>query len=446
MGERPNVLWLMCDQLRYHALACNGDPNVQTPNLDRLARDGVRFTNACTSYPVCTPARGALVTGQYNHVNGVARHGDLLSPDRRTVAHAFRQAGYRTAWVGKWHLGSAQSGDRISSGYDCWVHPLLRGGFEDWYGFDYSNQFYETYYTTGEQIYPPHKIEGYQTDGLADLTLDWLTRSAEHRDRPWFHAWSVEAPHPGGGPGRTNVPGGHPAPDDYINMFDPAALVLRENVPPDWHDRTRTQLVGYYAQVANIDRNVGRILSRLDELGLAENTVVMLFSDHGEMGGSHGLREKYHTYDESVRIPLIVRYPRAVPPGRTSDAMASIVDLFPTTAGLAGVPVPPEVQGLDLSGELCAQPGPRRDAVLIQWVDYALYNFQEDLYRALRTQRYTYEINETGRERLFDNEADPWQMHDLGADGAACDAIGDMRRLLRAEMTRAGDAPPAWIR
>jgi arylsulfatase A-like enzyme len=439
MPDRPNVLWLMCDQLRHHALSCNGDPNVSTPNLDRLAAQGCRFTHAFTSCPVCTPARGALVTGQFNHVNGVPRHGDLLPPDRRTVAHAFRDAGYRTCWVGKWHLASVQSGERVSSGYDCWVHPLLRGGFQDWYGFDYSNQFYETYYTTDEQISPAHKVEGYQTDGLTDLTLDWLDRAAGD-DQPWLHCWSVEAPHGGGGPGRSSVPSGNPAPPEYIAMFDPDKLILRDNVPAEDEPWVRERLRGYYAQIANLDHNVGRILTRLDELSLTENTIVVFFTDHGEMGGSHGLREKYHIYDESIRIPILVRYPERIPAGQVSDALASIVDIFPTCASLAGVPTPPEVQGLDLFGS------PRREGVLIQWVDYALYNFNEKLYRCLRTSRYTYEISEDGRERLFDNQADPYQMQNLAEEPTAQDALGDMRRQLRTEMLHLGDAPPEWVK
>ena len=104
MTGRPNLLWLFCDQLRYHALACNGDRNIRTPNLDRLAGEGVRCTDAVSHYPVCMPFRAGLVTGQYAHVHGLRVQGDLLPPQRRTIAHAFRQAGYRTSWVGKWHL------------------------------------------------------------------------------------------------------------------------------------------------------------------------------------------------------------------------------------------------------------------------------------------------------------------------------------------------------
>ena len=137
--NHPNLLWIITDHLRYQALSGNGNLNVDTPNIDRLAQEGVACDYAISQYPVCTPFRAGLVTGQYNHINGVRVHGDLLPPDRRTIAHAFRDAGYRTSWVGKWHLAGVNGVAGWSAGEDYWVHPFLRGGFEDWFGFDVSN-------------------------------------------------------------------------------------------------------------------------------------------------------------------------------------------------------------------------------------------------------------------------------------------------------------------
>ena len=149
----PNVLWLFSDGLRYHALSCNGDPNIQTPHLDRLAAEGVRFTEAFSHYPVCMPMRAGLVTGQYAHINGLRVHGDLLPPGSHTVAHSFRAAGYRSSWVGKWHLAGEHGLNMLGRGWqgeDFWVDPQLRGGFEDWYGFNLSNHYYRTIYSHGD--------------------------------------------------------------------------------------------------------------------------------------------------------------------------------------------------------------------------------------------------------------------------------------------------------
>ena len=146
--RRPNMLWIMADQLRHQALGCNGDPNARTPNLDRLAAEGTVCETAISQCPVCMPFRAGLVTGQYGHVNGLRVHGDLLAPDRRTIAHAYRDAGYRTSYVGKLHLASTNS--NWSLGEEYWIHPRLRAGFEDFFGFDISNHYYNTHYCTGE--------------------------------------------------------------------------------------------------------------------------------------------------------------------------------------------------------------------------------------------------------------------------------------------------------
>ena len=145
---KPNVLWLFADQLRYHALSCSGDLNVRTPNIDRLATEGVRCTGAYSDYPVCVPFRAGLMTGQHATTCGAPLHGDILHYDRRTIAHAFRETGYRTSYVGKWHLAGEHGINRVSeagwAGEDYRVHPDLRGGFEDWFGFNLSNNFYPT--------------------------------------------------------------------------------------------------------------------------------------------------------------------------------------------------------------------------------------------------------------------------------------------------------------
>ena len=317
---RPNLLWIFCDQLRAQALSCNGDPNISTPHIDRLAREsgGVNFSLACSQYPICSPFRAGLITGTYAHINGLRVHGDLLPPDRRTIAHAFINSGYRTSWYGKWHMASVQGVLGWKAGADYWVHPLLRGGFQDWCGFDCSNHYYNTRYSRGTQIDPPIKLEGYQTDALTTLSLEYLNTTARDLNRagtppqPWFHVLSVEAPHPG-----TDLDGsfGNPAPPQYTARFDPAKLILRGNVPPAEQPAARQRLAGYYAQIANLDDNVGRILKWLDDSGQADNTLVCFFSDHGEMGGSHGLYEKNDVFEESIRIPVLMRL-RPQPPRR----------------------------------------------------------------------------------------------------------------------------------
>ncbi len=458
MTRRPNVLWILCDQLRWHALSGNGEVNVATPNLDRLAGEGVSFDTTMTPCPVCTPARAGIVTGQYPHTCRVPYLGDLLLPSHPTAARAFAAAGYRTSYVGKWHLASAQNPFGHNEGAEYWVHPLLRGGFEDWFGFELSNHFWQTRYCTGESMWPPKLLAGYQTDGLTDLSLAYLADRSREPDRPWFHVLSVEAPHHGrDDQGVASVRVGerkhtrHPAPAEYEARFRPESIRLRGNVPESHHDVARSQQAQYCAQVANLDDNVGRVLASLDEAGLAENTLVCFFSDHGELGGSHGRFQKCAPYDESARVPLLARLPAVLAEGRRITAPASLVDIFPTCAAICGVPVPAAVQGLDLSPAARADatgPPAAREAALMQWFGNPRYHPRGEpgpQWRGIRTERYTYAVHEARGPMLFDNHADPLQMDDLHADPAAADLRRHLHALLRAELSRAGEPIPPFV-
>lgn len=452
----PNVLWIFCDQLRWHSLSCSGDPNIETPNLDRLAAEGANFIHAYTSCSVCTPARAAVMTGQHAHANGVRYLGDLLTPDRRTAAHMFRDAGYRTSYVGKWHMASTQNAIGHFEGIDYWVHPLLRGGFEDWFGFELSNHFWRTCYCTDDSMWPPKVIEGYQTDRLTDLSLEYLEGTVRHLDQPWFHVLSVEAPHHGTddrGEAWTQVGDKrhtrHPAPAEYEARFDPERLILRDNVPEDYEAVSRSQQAQYYAQIANLDDNVGRVLAWLKDAGLAENTVVCFFSDHGERGGSHGLFQKCGPEDESVRIPFFVRWPDRIPPGAVIEPPASLVDVLPTCAGLCGLASPKGIQGFDHSALLRDEPdAPVQETVLIEWFGNPRYHPQGEpgpQWRGVWTSRYTYALSEAGWGVLFDNDADPYQLANRFEDPGLAKVRNDLHARLCNELRRVGEDLPDFV-
>jgi len=435
--SRPNLLWIMADQLRAQALGCNGDPNARTPNLDRIAAEGVNCTLAVSQAPVCMPFRAGLVTGQYAHVHGLRVHGDILAPETPTIAHAFQDAGYHTSYVGKLHLASTNS--NWTTGNEFWVHPRMRAGFQDFFGFDLANHYYNTHYCTGYTC-RGHKIEGHQSDGLADLTIDYLEQQAFPRGTPWFHVVSFEAPHPGGGDG-TNRYMPFPSPPEFEALFDPDALELRPNVEDTSEMRRRT--AGYYALTAHLDHNIGRILDCLERAGQLDDTLIVVFSDHGEMLGSHGRNNKEVTYDEALRIPLLFRLPGSVPAGDRFGGIVSGIDIYPTSAALCGVEVPDSVQGLDQSATICGGDGPGRSEALVQWMGETRYGWGDYPYRAIRTARHTYcvsaaEVNEKhgGHFRLlYDNEADPFQLDNLfGRPDAR-----DLQRDLHAQLCRAID-------
>ncbi len=455
MQKKCNVLWILCDQLRWHALSCHGDPNIQTPNIDRLAAEGADFQRAYCPTPVCTPARGNLFTGQYGNVNGLPLLGDLLAPDKRTIAHTFKEAGYRTSYVGKWHMASTQNAIGHNEGTDWWVHPQLRGGFEDWFAFELSNHFWKSAYSTGNKMWPPQTIEGYQTDELVKLSLGYLDKQIKE-DQPWFHVLSVEAPHHGmDDQGKTLVTVGdqkhsrHPAPPEYEARFKPEDVTLRKNVPPECEAVAQSKLAQYYAQIANLDDNVGRVLDWLDENGLADSTLVCLTSDHGEMGGSQCRMQKACIYDEATRIPMIMRLPGVIQKKAAPEDLISLVDVFPTTAELCGLSAPEEVQGFSLAK--CAtgeDVNPVRDTLLFQWFGNMRYlpaSKKDIFWRGIRTHhpKWTYCVSSDTRDGqfLFDDEADPYQMNNLFDDPECREIRVELHVKLEAELQRAGEDP-----
>lgn len=445
------MLWIIADQLRYHALGVNGDPNAATPAIDALAAQGVRCTDSYSNYPVCMPFRASLMTGQYPHVNGVMRHGDFLDPNARTVAHEFVDAGYRTSYVGKWHLAPESGAAMVSpggwAGQDFWVHPRLRGGFQDWYGFNISNNYAETYICSGDKV-EPRRLAGYQTDALTDISIDYLSGVTDGgSQQPWFHVVSYESPHPGAG-GEPSE-GLYPVPEQYRSLYDPDSLSLRLNVPPAHEAAARQQLAGYYRLITNLDDNVGRLLAHLDSLGTADDTLVVLLSDHGEMGGSHALRNKQVPFEESLHVPLILRWPGRLDAGAVCDALFSGVDIGPTTLGLCGVPVPASHQGLDQSGALLAHSTSRsvarRDAVLVQWED-TRFRFGDHPYRAVRTSRYTHVVARDDAFCLtFDHHTDPFELTNLYWLEAADGLRRELDQRLLDALRQAGELPPDYV-
>lgn len=340
-NRRPNVVWILCDQLRVHALGYRGNPTVRTPNIDNLARSGVRFDSAVSGAPWCTPFRGSLLTSLYPHQNGADRTPSLLDPSLPTIAEPFRAAGYHTAWVGKWHVDGSNSREH-------YVPPEHRGGFDYWMGYENNNNQNECS-IFGSDHEEPRRLPGYEVDSLTDIFLDHIEarRPSDGRgaDQPFFAVLSVQPPHdPYIAP--TNPPY-QPIP------HTPASVRLRENVPHiSWmREEAGLHYAGYYNMVENIDFNVGRITSRLKDLDLDRETYVVFLSDHGDMLWSHGQRGKSSPWEEAIRIPFIVsrvggnQYMRT----GTCDAVLNHVDIAPTTLGLCGIEAPDWMSGHDYS-------------------------------------------------------------------------------------------------
>ena len=439
MPKQPNIVWVFADQMRGHAMSCAGDPNVRTPNLDRLAADGVRCVNACATYPVCVPFRFTLLTGEYAHSRWVPALDWRMSPCERTIAHDLDEAGYDTVYIGKWHLnGSIPPGDAQGINRTP-IQPGCRGGFREWHGFNLRNGFFDTCCFHGDDP-TPVPLGKYQTDGLFDIGVDWLEqRVAEATDTPFFMVLSLEAPHPP-----------HEAPEEFLERVRRRGITPRPNCstsPPDdgpeyprgacmWKEHFMSRTVGYCAQVENLDANMGRLMDAVAGSALARNTVVFFFSDHGELLGSHGLISKQDPREESINIPFIVHGPCAgLLGGRLLHEPICTEDIFPTTLALAEVEPPTPKPGLDLlpylqGGETTL---PRR-GVYLEFVEehrpHAL--FYRTPWRGIRTRRYTYTVLKGKPWQLFDLQEDPYQMENR----IARPELVELRRELHAELKR----------
>jgi arylsulfatase A-like enzyme len=420
---RPNVLFIIPDQWRAQAFGFAGDPNAKTPNLDHLRQQSVWFINAVAGIPVCCPSRASIMTGQRTLSHGVFLNDVPLSTNAVTMAEVLRAAGYATGYIGKWHLDGPERSH--------FIPPERHHGFDYWKALgcthDYNHSLY--YGDTPEAF----KWNGYDAIEQTHDAQQFL-RSHARADKPFllFLAWGP--PHD---PYQT-------APARYRDMFQPEKLELRSNVPAKVEKQSRNDLAGYYAHCAALDECVGQLMKTLEETGLDRNTIVLFTSDHGDMLGSHGMREKQKPFEESVRVPLLIRLPEmAGRESRTLDAPINSEDIMPTLLGLCGVAIPKIVEGLDLSGYIHGQKDPSDGAALLaciapfgEWS--RKYGGRE--FRGIRTRRYTYVRDLNGPWLLFDNKADPFQLENLIGLPRAAKQQAELEEGLQRKLRAAHDS------
>jgi arylsulfatase A-like enzyme len=395
MPEQPNVLFVLADQMRASAMGCMGTDQVQTPTLDGMAESGRLFERTYAPDPVCTPCRGSLLTGCYPHEHGnVANH--MRLPEQPTVASELRAAGYATGYIGKWHLDG--------EAYPGYIPPERRQGFDFWRGFNRGHEHLRGH----PHPNPDGSVdweEGYQPELQTDMALDFVGEHAD-ADDPFFCYLSWGPPH-----------GPFEAPAEYSAMYDPGELELRENVPESADTpELREDLAEYYAMITSLDDQMERLLDALDEHGIAEDTLVVFTSDHGEQLGSLGRQRKNYPFEESIHVPLIARQPGTVPDGETVEEVVSLLDVMPTVLSWCDVPVPERVQGEDVSGLLeGADETPHPEGVYIE--GQLAY---DETWRAVRTEDAMLAVDRQMDTRfLYDTAADPCQTENLaGAETA----------------------------
>ena len=441
---RPNIIFIMTDDHAAHAIGAYGSRVNKTPHLDRLAREGALLTSVFATNAICTPSRAAILTGQYSHLNGVTMF-NRFDSSRMTVARQLQQGGYHTGMVGKWHLGSDPAG------FDHWEILPGQGAYRD-----------PIFYTaTGEKTYTGR----YATDVITDLAVDFVERRP--RDKPFFLMMHHKAPHRPWEPAPTHA--AHfasqriPEPVTFWDSYATRTDALHENqqrvaadlnnrdlklTPPEglsgealtkWlmakpdtvtitREGSSVTLTGealvrwkyqrymqdYLATVQSVDDSVGRVLDVLDRAGLARNTLVIYTSDQGFFLGDHGLFDKRFMYEESIRMPFLVRWPARIKPGTRSDALALNVDFAPTFLDVAGLPIAREMQGRSLLPILGGRPP-------ADWRSSMYYRYYHDpgdhntrAHYGVRTRTHKLiHFWKKDQWELFDLANDPYELHNL---------------------------------
>jgi len=453
-SSRPHLVYVLADQLRYASCGYAGDERAHTPHIDALSRESVDFCNAVSGHPVCAPYRANLFTGKYTTSTGMVINEIRMNPHHRCLAHVLAEGGYDTAYIGKWHLWANDLGHHDDP-RNAFVPPgPHRLGFDGyWAAYNFHHRYVDAYYyrDTPEKVVMP----GYEPDGQTDLAIECLARAA-HADRPLALVLSYGTPHDPWTP--DNVP------DTYLDLYRDVPFPYPPNYRAEddvlyadgwarFEEGEREQLADwirvYYAMAANLDWNVGRLLQAIDELGLREDVLLIFTSDHGELFGAHGRRAKNIFYEEAVHIPFLLRWLGHVPAGQVSDACLNTPDIMPTLLGLLGLPIPAEVEGMDLSHCALGQEGPEPDAALMQGTGATAIFQDGHEWRALRDKRYTYAVYRVdGSELLFDHRSDPYQVRNLVSDPAHAETLHRYRKTLRARMAALNDtfAPCTWYR
>jgi len=457
--KQPNILYIMADDHAAHAISAYGSRINKTPNIDRLARGGMRMDNVFCTNSICTPSRAAILTGQYSHRNGVYTLADQLDPKRNHAAKELQSAGYQTAMIGKWHLVTEPAG------FDYW--NILPGQ-----GVYYDPVFIDR---TGKK-----KHEGYCTDLIADFSLDWLKK--RDRSKPFFLMSHHKAPHRPWDPapkyaklfdGQTI-----PEPDNLYDHYEgkPKSVAgvkmrvgedsverdVKRPIPTDLKgDALRKWAYQYYIKdylrcIQSVDDNVGRMLDYLDQDGSAGDTIVIYTSDQGFFLGDHGWYDKRLMYEESLRMPFLVRYPGAIRPGSVNGDIALNVDFAPTFLDYAGSKAPAEMQGRSFRANLEGRtPKNWRQSMYYRYWMHNSNDHHVPGHYGVRTKDwkliyyYGKPLGMKGAQEpatepdweLFDMQKDPREMKNLYRDPAHAGTVKKLQAELDRLQKETGDQP-----
>lgn len=427
-GDHPNVVVFFTDQQRWDTTGVHGNPLGLTPNFDQMAQFGTHFFNSFTCQAVCAPARASLQTGLYATQTTVYRNGIALPTNVRTLAHHFREAGYHTAYIGKWHLAHTDP-----------VPKDQRGGYEYWLGanvLEFTSQPYNTIVFDNDN--KPVKLPGYRVDALTDAAIRYIDT---HQDSPFYLFLSYLEPHH-----QNHL-------DDFVPPIGYRERYTGRWIPPDLAalgGSTHQHLAGYFGTVKRLDEALGRLLDALNSLGLRDDTIVLFTSDHGCHFKTRNGEYKRSCHESSIRIPTAVQGPEFDGGGQVRQ-LVSLVDLPPTLLDAAGLPVPDVMAGRSTLPLL-------RDKAE-DWPEEVFVQISESqVARAVRTHRWKYSVtapDADGRadskaddyveEHLYDLQADPYELTNLAGQASHLEVAAVMRERLIRRMVAAGETEAAIL-
>ncbi len=477
--RKPNIIFIMSDDHASHAMSCYGSRINKTPNLDRIAEGGARFDNCFCTNSICTPSRATILAGTYNHINGVTTLSTPMDNRLETFPKLLQSAGYQTAVYGKWHLGTGEN--HCPTGFDDWAVLPGQGKYHN-----------PEFIFKGAGGGNRRTVQGYATDLITDMSLDWLDQ--RDKDKPFCLLCHHKAPHRPWYPDEKHagmyldekIPEPDTLYDDYENRAQAAkAALMRVGINMDTTDLKcempeglsenefrswayQRYIKDYLRVIASIDDNVGRMLDYLDEKGLAENTIVVYTSDQGFFLGDHGWYDKRFMYEQSLRMPLIMRFPRLIKEGLVNEDIVTNVDFAPTFLELAGADIPEEFQGYSFRPLLeGSTPENWQQAMYYRyWMNRTHHNVAA--HYGIRTKRYKLiyyyadGLGEPGSDEdfcagdseveldakdlapeweLFDLHQDPDEMKNVYNDPDYAEVVKELTEQLNRLQKQVGDSP-----
>lgn len=430
-ANKPNVIILLTDQWRAQELGYMGNRQVLTPNIDKLEQESVNIVNAVSGTPVCSPYRASLMTGQYPLTHGVFYNDKPLRNQAYTMGEIFSDAGYATAYIGKWHLNGRTESMTVNESRVLPVPKERRQGFEFWRVHECTHDYRNSYYYDEQN--EKHFWDGYDAFAQADLAKDYI-KDHSSKDKPFLLFLSVGPPH---APYQT-------APEKFRKMYaKPEQLILRENIPAQFDSIARIQLAGYYAHISAMDEIVALLQKSITENGIEDNTVFVFTSDHGDMIYSHGFKKKQQPFDESIRVPFLIKYPEVLKQySRKLELSLNSPDILPTLLGLCNIEIPETVEGIDYANELKSYTNVIDEPALISCqVPFHQWNYSRGgrEYRGLRSNKYTYVEDLNGPWLFFDNVKDPYQLKNLVDDESVRSLQNEYCELLQQKLKQRND-------